>query len=126
MIGLGIPAWPADEPVVHVRGELDLYTTPRLRLALTEAFGAGARRVTVDLTACEFLDSTALGVLLAARREFGPVSIVTRDRTILKVFEITGFDRLFSIRSTLGEAVQEPTRLGLRATGGAQVPRIAN
>jgi anti-sigma B factor antagonist len=99
MIGLGTPAWLADEPVIHVRGELDLHTTPRLRSALAEAFAAGAERVTVDLTACEFLDSTALNALLAVR-ELGPVSIVTRDRTLLKVFEITGFDRLFSIRST--------------------------
>ena len=110
MLGLETSSWLADEPLLHVRGELDLYTTPRLQQALAEVFDGGAKRVTLDLTACEFLDSTALNALLAAEQTFGPVSIVTPDRTIRKVLEMMGLDDLFSIYSTLDEALQAPAR----------------
>jgi anti-sigma B factor antagonist len=111
MIGLATSSWLADEPLLHVCGELDLDTTPRLEQALAEAFDGGAKRVTLDLTACEFLDSTALNALLAAEQTFGPVSIVTPDRTIRKVLEMMGLDRLFSVYSTLDEALQGPARV---------------
>ena len=44
----------------------------------------------VDLTECTFLDSTALGVLIAARKQLRretELSLVATDRNILKVFE---------------------------------------
>ena len=52
--------------VVAVRGEIDLFTAPELKSALSEAIESGHTRIVVDLTDTTFLDSTALGVLIRA------------------------------------------------------------
>lgn len=71
-----------------------MYNAPQVKQALVEAIELGAREITVDLTATTFIDSTTLGILLGAQRRLreskGQITIAASDRTILKVFEITG------------------------------------
>jgi anti-sigma B factor antagonist len=96
--------------VVAVAGEIDLFTAPELKAALSEAVEAGRTRIVVDLTETSFLDSTALGVLIGAvkrlRSRDGVLTIVNTDPNIAKTFEITGLDQIFTIRPTRGEAIE--------------------
>jgi len=98
-----------DVVAVAVAGEIDLFTAPELKAALTEAVENGRTRIVVDLSETTFLDSTALGVLIGAvkrlRSNDGALSIVNRDATIAKTFEITGLDQIFTIRPTREEAI---------------------
>jgi anti-sigma B factor antagonist len=100
----------AERHVVAVRGEIDLFTAPELKSALSEAFESGHTRIVVDLTDTTFLDSTALGVLIGAvkrlRSRDGRLTIVNVDDNIAKTFEITGLDQIFPISSTRDEAVK--------------------
>lgn len=95
--------------VVSVAGELDIYTVPAFERELVAAVGGGAERVIVDLTECEFLDSTALGVLLSARTALadshGGLPLVIRDRNILRVFQIAGCETLFAMHATRAAAM---------------------
>src|SRR4051794_18559612 len=95
--------------VVAVRGEIDLFTAPELKAALTDAIEDGRTRVVVDLSDTTFLDSTALGVLIGAvkrlRSRDGRMTIVNVDPNIAKTFEITGLDQIFTIRGTRDEAI---------------------
>ncbi len=50
--------------VVVVDDDLDLSTAPGLRKALVDHIDAGARWITVDLSRCEFMDSTGLSLLV--------------------------------------------------------------
>jgi anti-sigma B factor antagonist len=52
--------------VLAVRGEIDAYTSPRLREELKRLIDGGSRRLVVDLQGVEFMDSTGLGVLVSA------------------------------------------------------------
>jgi anti-sigma B factor antagonist len=99
-----------DVLVIDVCGELDLHSTPRLRHEIAAAFAAGAEHLIVDLTACEFLESTALETLLDARRRLGLVSLVISDRSLLKIFEIAGCKGFFTIYSTLDGPLAAPVR----------------
>jgi anti-sigma B factor antagonist len=89
--------------LVAVSGELDLYTAPELERALLGA--EGATSTTIDLSETTFIDSTSLHVLLAEAKRLeaagGQLVVVTVDPNVLKVFELTGFDRLFSVVSAL-------------------------
>lgn len=99
----------AGHHVIAVRGEIDLYTAPQLKQAITEAIDAGEHRVAVDLTDVSFLDSTALGVLIGAvkrlRSRGGALAIVNTEPSIGKTFEITGLDQIFTILPTRAEAL---------------------
>jgi anti-sigma B factor antagonist len=100
----------AERHVVAVRGEIDLFTAPELKSALSEAIESGHTRIVVDLTDTTFLDSTALGVLIGAvkrlRSRDGRLTIVNVDDNIAKTFEITGLDQIFPISATRDEAVK--------------------
>jgi anti-sigma B factor antagonist len=95
--------------VVAVRGEIDLFTAPEMKTALSEAIEAGKSRIVVDLEETTFLDSTALGVLIGTvkrlRSRDGRLTIVNVDPNIAKTFEITGLDQIFTIRGSRDEAV---------------------
>lgn len=87
--------------VLSVRGEVDVYTAPRLRERLVEMVSQGHYQVVVDLEGVDFLDSTGLGVLVGGlkrlRSHDGDLKLVCTQRRILKVFEITGLTKVFEI-----------------------------
>lgn len=95
--------------VVEVAGEIDVYTAPRLREQLVELSAEGHHHLVIDLEGVEFLDSTGLGVLVGGlkrvRAHEGSLQIVcTRDR-LLKIFRITGLNKVFPIHDGVANAV---------------------
>ncbi len=95
--------------VIAVRGELDLYTAPDLRTRLLTAVEAGRDEIVLDLRETTFLDSTALGVIVAAVRALqerdGRLVIVNERRAIAKTLAITGLDRVLPVTGDLDAAV---------------------
>lgn len=98
-----------DRTVVHVRGEIDVYTAPLVREKLDEQITAGRNDLVVDLTDVTFLDSTGLGVLVGrlklTRSLGGSMRIVGTDDRVLKVFAITGLDKVFDIHADVDSAL---------------------
>ena len=98
-------------------GELDLYAAEPLQNALTPLIEARPPALIVDLSSVDFIDSTALGVLIGAaklvRSGGGRFVVVSSDPRIVRLLEITGLTLLFVMHGTLGEALDEHG-----ATGG--------
>lgn len=98
-----------DAFVVTLTGEIDLYTAPALEQSLEGVVGLGGTAVAVDLAEVTFIDSTTLEVLLRYHERFrglgGGLVIVTDDRRVLRTFQITGLDRVFTIEHRLADAV---------------------
>ena len=98
---------PPDAPLVTVTGELDLGTAPRLRDAL-RALPDGLRLVELDLSGVSFIDSTALGVLLAAYKRHqtvgGEFTVIASSPVVAKVLEISGLSSLLGIGTVAGQA----------------------
>ncbi len=94
--------------IVHVDGDLDVYTAPRLKEALEPALSSGGS-VVLDLSGVQFIDSTALGVLVGAlqlaQANGGVLHLVVSDPFLLKIFRITGFDGMFSMFPRLEDAL---------------------
>jgi anti-sigma B factor antagonist len=99
----------AGHRVLDVAGEIDVYTAPQLRERLITLVEDGARRVIVDLSRVEFLDSTGLGVLVGALKRLrgvgGELLLVCAQERLLKIFRITGLDRVFTLYDTVDAAV---------------------
>ncbi len=96
--------------VLTLQGEVDVYTAPALKEKLVNNIEQGCNNVLVDMEDVTFIDSSGLGVLVSAlrraRERGGSVRIrCTRDN-ILKIFRITGLDKVFPIYSDLAEARQ--------------------
>jgi anti-sigma B factor antagonist len=95
--------------IIEVGGEIDVYTAPRLREAIVAAIDAGHTRLVVDVEKVEFLDSTGLGVLVGAlkkvRADSGTLDIVCTQERILKIFDITGLDKVFGLHDSVPAAI---------------------
>ena len=94
--------------IIEVGGEIDVYTAPKLREAIVAAVDAGHTNLIIDVQKVEFLDSTGLGVLVGAlkrvRADGGSLDIVCTQERILKIFEITGLDKVFGLHTTIEDA----------------------
>lgn len=94
--------------VIALGGEADLYSAPEFKERLLGLIDAGKTRILIDLSEATFVDSTTLGVLVAAARrvrpEGGTVAIVCAEPSIRKIFATTGLERVFPIQATREEA----------------------
>jgi anti-sigma B factor antagonist len=99
----------AGHQVLEVTGEIDVYTAPQLRERLISLVDDGARWIVVDLGRVEFLDSTGLGVLVGALKRLrgagGGLALVCAQERLLKIFRITGLDRVFTLYGSVDAAV---------------------
>lgn len=94
--------------VVRLAGELDLYNAPDVRETLLDEASRAPERLVVDLSAVEFIDSTALGVLIEARSKLPnrrAFLIAAARPETRRALEVSGLDRHFALHETLDEAL---------------------
>lgn len=88
---------------VHVRGDLDLSTSPELGEALLREIDDG-KAVVLDLSGVTFIDSTGLNTLIRAFRASesngGMLALSPNvPAQVSRVFQITGLDALLPTAS---------------------------
>ena len=97
--------------VLGLRGEVDVYTAPKLKSSLIDLVDEGTYKIVVDLSEVDFIDSSGLGVLVGGLKRVkshdGTISLVCSQENILKIFRITGLNKVFPIFGTLDEATKE-------------------
>jgi anti-sigma B factor antagonist len=97
--------------LISLAGDFDLHAGPEFERRVLEALGRGATELLIDLTDVSFIDSTTIGILMRTRKRLAPIGgrvlLVTSDRNILRLFEITALDRMFEIYSRRTEALDE-------------------
>jgi anti-sigma B factor antagonist len=97
-----------DACVVRLGGELDLYNASNVREALFDACADGPERLIVDLAEVDFVDSTALGVLIEARTKMPnkrAFLLAAPQLETKRALEISGLDRHFSVHDTVPDAL---------------------
>ena len=95
-------------PIIELEGEVDVYTAPQLKQQVIGVLESGAKELVVDLTKVDYLDSTALGVLIGGLKRMrevdGNMVLVCPSPRIRRVFEITGLDKIFDIFNSQEDA----------------------
>ncbi len=86
---------------------LTIKVSGRFTFALYKDFAASYKKmepppekIDVDLRAVEYVDSAALGMLLAMRNYFTPekkIALLNANETVRKILEIARFDKKFSM-----------------------------
>jgi anti-sigma B factor antagonist len=97
--------------IVRLGGELDLYNADSVREALFTACDDGPERIVVDLSEVEFMDSTALGVLIEARSRLAnrkAFMLAAPGVETKRALQISGLDRHFSVHESVEDALAAP------------------
>jgi anti-sigma B factor antagonist len=101
--------WEACTVVATAPEEIDVANAARLRAALLEAAAHGNKTLVVDMSQTQFCDSAGLHVLVRAHKraqaEGGEVLLVISAAPVLRIFAVTGIDRIIPTLSTLDEAL---------------------
>ena len=95
--------------MLHVYGEIDMATAPRLRQQVINLVNVGARQIVLDLCGVDFLDSIGLGVVVGAvkrvRAHDGQLRIVCDQPHLLELFQITRLDAALELHLDIDDAV---------------------
>ena len=100
--------------IVAVRGELDLSTASDLEAPLEDAISSGDASVLIDLSECEFIDSTGIALIVRAWQRLdrtadgdgdGRVVICSASDQVRRVLEITGLELSIPIHGSRDEAL---------------------
>jgi anti-sigma B factor antagonist len=95
---LEIQSLPGDTShLIALRGELDLKGCPAVEAELHQVEAIGVERIVVDLSGLDFIDSTGIGVLVAAMRRSqldGDRLRFVRSRSgdVCRLFELCGLE----------------------------------
>jgi anti-anti-sigma factor len=96
---------------ISVRGELDLSTAPDLEEPLDKALESGDGSVLIDLSQCEFIDSTGIALIVRAwqRLDSGEngraLVLCSQNDQVRRVLEITGLELSIPVHQTRDEAL---------------------
>ena len=98
-------------PVVAAPEEIDITNAEALRSALLKAAANGHGTLVVDMTRTRFCDSSGLHALIAAHKRAGAegreVLLVIPSTAVLRVFSLTGMDRVIPNFTSLAEALAQ-------------------
>lgn len=87
--------------VVDLGGEIDVYTSPKVKDAIGGLIDRGVYNLVINLENVRYIDSTGLGVLIGGlkrvREHGGSVNLVCTNPQIKKIFDITGLVKIFGI-----------------------------
>jgi len=98
---------------VILEGEIDVYTSPKVKETLNSLIAEGQRFLVINLEEVTYIDSTGLGVLIGAlkriREKNGNIKLICTNLQIKKIFEITGLVKIFAIYGNEQEALESLT-----------------
>lgn len=97
--------------IVDCRGEVDLYSSPRVREALAKELNGDVGSVLVNMTEVAYIDSSGIATLLEGlqlskktQKRFGLYGLRKNARSVLALARL---DRVFAIWESEQEAVEK-------------------
>ena len=107
-------------PVVKTCEEVDVTNAARLRAVLLEAAGGRHETLVVDMSRTQFCDTAGIHALVGAHKRAqavrGEILLVLTTAAVLRIFTITGLDRVIPHFGSLEEALAAASRPGVAAS----------
>ena len=95
--------------VIAVKGEIDLDSSVDVYRRIWTEIDNGEHGLVLDLEELDFMDSSGLQILLRLKEKLSNVDkkilISNPSNQIMKLFQLTGFDKLFNIYNSNDEAL---------------------
>jgi anti-sigma B factor antagonist len=99
-----------------VRGELDMNTAPELENSLGEVASGENNQVVIDLTECDFIDSTGIALIVRSWQRLdrggegggdGQLVLCCVNTQVMRLLRITGVDSSISVHDQRDAALAE-------------------
>lgn len=91
-----------DSLIVHIKGDLNVKTSPYLEDELTKSVG-GVKNLVLDFAGVEYISSAGLRVLLAMektmRRQQGAMSLHNVNPAVKEIIRLAGFLQVMHIEN---------------------------
>jgi len=92
----------ADETIIAIEGDIDLYSSPELRTAVLKAVPKATAGVGIHLGGVSYMDSSGVATLvegLRSAKENGKTFVLVAPSTsVMKVLELARLDSIFEVR----------------------------
>lgn len=97
--------------VLSLAGELDVANVAQVREAALKLLAGDIKRLVVDLSSLEYIDSSGLGVLIGLHKRQkesgGTLAIAGARPRVRRVLEITGLERILALYDDAAAALKE-------------------
>lgn len=97
--------------IVAVKGKLDAVTASDFDKCFVDWFAAGKHRYILDFSGLDYISSAGLRCVLTMAKKLkavdGKVVLASLTGTVKEVFDISGFDSIFTICDSKEEALKE-------------------
>jgi anti-anti-sigma factor len=102
--------------ILHVFGDLDLVSSPDFEAKMVSNVRIG-KLLVVNLLECKYIDSSALGALIRARRVVGARLrvVIGQGGNVDRVFRITAMEKFFPVHFSLEHALADSIDSGAAA-----------
>lgn len=97
-----------DAVVIRIEGELEAFGAPDLKQQLFACLDSGFSRLILDMSACTFVDSTGLSVLVDALKHAGgcELALAAVSPEISHILHIVGLDHVLPPYDSPTEALR--------------------
>ncbi|WP_044506076.1 STAS domain-containing protein [Gordonia sp. KTR9] len=99
--------------ILTAHGSIDLLTVPRFGAAVLEAVSEQPRGLIIDLTATDFLASSGIAALLAARAAVTPsgrFGVVAEHPAVTRPLRLSGLDQTLGLHPSMADAFTAMTQ----------------
>lgn len=115
-----------DIPVLDVVGEIDIYTTPQFKEAVSEAIDQNKPAIVINMAKVTYMDSSGFGTLLSATKRLRPLDgalyLSGCNEAIQRMLQITRLNTIFGVYATEEEALAAAKSLPSEAASSSAVP----
>ena len=100
-----------DVNIYRVQGRLDSNSSPELEQRIFEAIDKGSKDMVLDFEELDYISSAGLRVILKATKDIkradGKIILCAMQDYVKEVFEISGFDSLLPIMTSVDDAMKQ-------------------
>jgi anti-anti-sigma factor len=100
-----------DSVVVKIPSRLDSNNAPAVETDLKSLLKTNPKKIILDFSETDYMASAGLRVLLIVSRDFmktgGRIALVELKPSVLKIFDMAGFSRIFTICISPEEALRK-------------------
>ncbi len=99
--------------IFHIKGRLDSSSTPELEQLVLTSLEQGSKNLILDFSDLEYINSAGLRVLVMSHQRLHPlggqVMVCGVRDYIAEIFDISGYNRVFSMYPNLNQAINSFT-----------------